>query len=221
MKVLRVVLFYTITALLFAACKTTPVNTPTVDPGLEITQAVKTVYAQVSETARVAQLSATATDTAPPPTDTLIPETATPTLTFTPEFTLTPSLTLTETLPPVSHCPLAEVTRETVPPGSTFQQGQWVVKQWTVLNAGDCKWTTGYHIVYYDGDRFNQPLVRNFHVEVWPGDFIIITFEFAAPEQIGTHKSWWMMRNENGELFGNGPGDAPLYIEIDVKKADD
>ena len=191
-----------------------------IDPNAEITEAVKTVYAQVSETSRAAELSATVTDTVAPPTDTAIPVTETPTLTFTPEDTLTPTLTYTSTLAPPSHCPLAQVTRETIPAGTSVTQGLWLAKQWTVLNAGDCKWNTDFHVVYYDGNRFNQPLIKNFHQEVWPGDFIIITFEFAAPQQLGTHKSWWMMRTNTGELFGNGPGDIPLYIEIDVKKAD-
>ena len=121
----------------------------------------------------------------------------------------------------MSHCPLAEVLSETIPAGSTFQQDHWLAKQWRILNAGDCVWTTQYQVVYYDGARFNQPLVKNFKHEVQPGDFITITFEFAAPMELGNHKSWWMMRTNTGELFGNGPGDVPLYIEINVKKAED
>lgn len=210
--------------LIISACKATQMASPEseVDPGSELTQIVQTVYAQITQTAIAAKLSATATYTAtvPPPTNTPIPPTNTPTLTFTPKFTDTPTVTNTSTLAPVSHCPLAEVLLETIPAGSTFQQDYWLAKQWRILNAGDCVWTTEYQIVYYDGVQFNQPLVQNFKHEVQPGDFITITFEFAAPQELGNHKSWWMMRTNTGELFGNGPGDIPLYIEINVKKAD-
>jgi len=203
------------------ACKATQVSAPTIDPGLEFTEAVKTIYAKITETARVAQPSSTATNAGRTSTNTPIPATGTPTLTITPESTLTPTVTSTSTPAPASHCPLAEVTRETIPAGSTFQQDHWLAKQWTVLNAGNCTWTTEYQIVYYDGNRFNQPLVSNFKKEVLPGEVITITFEFAAPMKLGKHQSWWMMRTNTGELFGNGPGDAPLYIEINVRKAND
>lgn len=211
--------------LMISACRASQVAAPAPEEERvnELTQIVRTVYAQITQTAVAAKLSATATFTAtvPPPTNTPFPPTNTATPTFTPNFTDTPTVTNTATLAPVSHCPLAEVLLETIPAGSTFQQDHWLAKQWRVLNAGDCVWTTEYQIVYYDGARFNQPLVQNFRHAVQPGDFITITFEFATPQQIGNHKSWWMMRTNTGELFGNGPGDIPLYIEINVKEADE
>ena len=201
------------------ACNGSPAKaTPTIDEALRITQAVQTVYAQITSTARAAEMLFTPTKTSLPPTETPIPPTVTPAFTNTPAFTLTPTLTLTSTPAPVSHCPLAQVTRQTLPPGSNVIQGQWLVRQWWVLNTGDCPWTTDFAIVYYDGERFGLPLVRNFHKEVQPGDFIVITFEFAAPDTPGVYTSWWMMRTTTGELFGNGPGDTPLYIEINVQK---
>ncbi len=207
--------------LLLSACEISTVEqVPAVDENSKITEAVQTVYAQITQTAFAQQQQNTPTDTALPPTNTPLPATATATFTNTPAFTHTPTLTQTFTPAPVSHCPLAQVTRETLPAGSNVIQGQWLIKQWTVLNAGDCEWTTDFAIVYYDGERFNLPLVKNFHVGVLPDDFFIITFEFAAPQALGTHKSWWMMRSTTGELFGNGPGDIPLYIEINVEKAD-
>ncbi|MBC8509906.1 MAG: hypothetical protein ISR58_07205 [Anaerolineales bacterium] len=223
MRQKAVIVCLCISILIVSACKATQVASPEVETGHELTKIVQTIYSQITETAIAAKLSVTATITASvrPPTNTPIPPTNTPTFTITPVFTQTPTITNTSTLVPVSHCPLAEVLLETIPAGSTFQQDHWLAKQWRILNAGDCVWTTQYQIVYHDGVRFNQPLVKNFQHEVQPGDFITITFEFAAPQKLGNHKSWWMMRTNTGELFGNGPGDVPLYIEINVKKAKD
>ncbi len=207
--------------LVVSACEVAPVETtPTEDPALRITHAVETVYAQITATAQVAALSATPTATPLPPTETPIPPTATPAFTDTPVFTLTPTATFTASPAPVSHCPLAQVTRQTLSPGTKVTTGKWLVQQWTVLNAGDCAWTTDYRVVYWDGTTFGLPMVKNFHQAVEPGGFIIITFEFAAPQTPGIYKSWWMMRTSTGELFGNGAGDLPLYIEINVQEPD-
>lgn len=197
-----------------------------IDAGLEITAAVETVYANVTETAIYAALSATATETAiptntaVPPTETPLPVTDTPTLTFTPFFTDTASVTPTATVAPRSNCLKAQVTTQTLPAGTTVKQGQFLIKRWTVLNIGECTWTTDFAIVYYDGTRFQPlPYVKNFHQQVAPDDFFIITFEFKAPDEIGVQKSWWMLRDATGQLFGIGISDTPLYIELDVKKA--
>lgn len=206
---------------LLSACSVTPIeSTPTVDPALRITQAVQTVYAQITQTALVEQLSATPTFTPQPPTATAPPPTPTPAVSDTPLPTLPPSPTMTNTPAPASHCPLAQVTRTNLDPGPKVIPGKWIIMQWTILNAGDCPWSTDYKIVYWDGTTFGLPLVQNFHKSVAPGDFIIITFEFAAPSTPGIYKSWWMMRDTNGEVFGNGPNDVPLYIELNVQQPD-
>ncbi len=204
-----------------SACAIAPVETtPTEDPALRITHAVETVYAQITATAQVVALSATPTATPPPPTETPVPSTATPAFTETPFPTSPPTATFTASPAPASHCPLAQVTRQTLAPGTKVVTGKWLVQQWTVLNAGDCTWTTDYRVVYWDGTTFGLPLVKNFHQAVEPGGFIVITFEFAAPSTPGIYKSWWMMRDTNGEVFGNGPNDTPLYIEINVQEPD-
>jgi len=68
-----------------------PTATPTAGPDLTVTAAVETAKAEITETARIFELSATATYT----------PTFTPTVTFTPTntatFTVTPSLTPSDT----------------------------------------------------------------------------------------------------------------------------
>ncbi len=205
-----------------SACNFQQHSTPTINYGKEMTAAVETVYAKVTETAVSAALSATATftETIVPPTKTPIPVTDTPTLTFTPFFSATPTITYTSSPVPRSNCLKAEVTQQTLSAGPSVTQGQFLIKRWTVLNIGTCTWTTGFTIVYYDGTKFQPlPFVKNFHQGVAPGDFFIITFEFKAPMEVGVHKSYWMLRNETGQLFGIGIADNPLYIELDVQKA--
>lgn len=204
------------------ACNFQASRTPTPDLGKELTAAVETVYSDITKTAEVVALSVTetVTETDLPPTETPIPFTATPSLTFTPFFSLTPTITLTPSPVPRSNCLKAEVTQQSLSAGPNVTQGQFLIKRWTVLNIGTCTWTTGFTIVYYDGTKFQPlPLVKNFHQVVAPGDFFIITFEFKAPTDVGIHKSYWMLRDETGQLFGIGTADIPLYIELDVQKA--
>lgn len=209
-------------ALILPACNFRPASTPSQDPNLELTTAVNIVYGNLTQTAESALLSATLppTNTVVPPTATPIPITDTPTLTFTPFFSATPTITETPSPVPRSNCLKAEVTQQTLPAGTSVTQNQFLIKRWTVLNIGTCTWTTDFAVVYYDGTRFQPlPLVRNFHQTVAPNDFFIITFEFKAPMDVGIHKSYWMLRDDTGQLFGIGINDIPLYIELDVKKA--
>jgi hypothetical protein len=202
----------------------TPV--PEEDPGLRLTAAVETIYTGLTNTAISAALSATATQTntvIPPTEETTVPETATPTLTFTPFFSATPSITPTASITQRSNCLKAEVTKTNRSWNtSTVQQRQFLVKQWTVLNIGECPWTTDFTIVHHNGTLF-QPLaaVKNFHQPVEPGGFFIITFEFKAPEEIGSYQSRWYLRSATGQYFGIGITDTPLYLELNVVKGEE
>ena len=86
---LSIALAVTLSGCSFGAAE--PTATPTEGPDLTITAAAQTAEAEITETARIFALSATATST----------QTHTPTITFTPTntatFTLTPSLTPSET----------------------------------------------------------------------------------------------------------------------------
>jgi hypothetical protein len=216
-------LIFILTVFVLGSCNFFKTPVPEEDPGLRLTAAVETIYAGLTNTAISAALSATATltETVIPPTETPVPATATPTLTFTPFFSATPSITPTATITQRSNCLKAEVTKTNRSWNtSTVQQRQFLVKQWTVLNIGECPWTTDFTIVHWNGTLFQPlPAVKNFHQPVEPGGFFIITFEFKAPEEIGQYQSRWMMRSPTGQFFGIGVSDTPLYIELNVKQA--
>jgi len=94
-------------------------NTPTIDTQASVTAAVSTAYAEMTETVRIAELSATATFT------------NTPLPTFTPTFTLTPSLTasLTATLIP------SETPTHTPVPRTNIQENE-IVAYFVKTNTG-------------------------------------------------------------------------------------
>jgi hypothetical protein len=135
--------------------------------------------------------------------------------------TLVPIPTL---LPGGQHCLRAQLTYESIPDGTKVSPGQWLEKKWRILNIGGCTWTTNYYLVFYDGERMGGPLVKNFHKEVPPGDWITFTLELRAPTTVGQHKGSWIFRSDKGEIFGVGYSqgsmwiEGPVWIDIYVKK---
>ncbi|MCW5875966.1 MAG: hypothetical protein KIS85_03700 [Anaerolineales bacterium] len=212
----------TVLAVLLSACGS--------GPGVDSSSAVLTEAAQIFEqslTETAAFAPPTATNTPEPPTETPteVPPTETPTVTGTPP-TETP---LPPTPPPAggggssaSGCLRAELTWETIPDGTQLEINQNFTKRWVLKNIGTCPWTQGFAAIWVDGEIMNAQSVQSFEnyitADVQPGQHINIDVAMTTPDEQGTYKGYWMLRSDNGVIFGLGPdGRSWFWLEVFVK----
>lgn len=107
----------------------------------------------------------------------------------------------------------------TVPDGTAMYAGQQFTKTWRLVNAGSCKWTRLYKLVFYSQNPMGAIHEQLLSGEVLPGQAIDLSVTFYAPTAPGTYQSNWMLQDPDGNLFGIGlNADAPFYARIVVTK---
>lgn len=95
--------------------------------------------------------------------------------------------------------------------------GESFTKTWRLLNAGTCKWTRLYSLVYFSGNPMDAIQSYFLAAEVQPGSMIDLSVDMVSPGTPGTYQSNWMLKDEQGQLFGIGPNsDAPFWVKIQV-----
>jgi len=132
---------------------------------------------------------------------------------------------------PISSCDkLILVEDVTVPDGTTLQTGEIFVKSWRITNGGECDWEDDVNLAYYGGDSFSVPtLVKPYFMPItnapqpqigsWspkrfkiePGQTVDLVLLFRAPDQPGSHVSYWSLVRENGERI-----DPFIWVAISV-----
>ena len=101
-----------------------------------------------------------------------------------------------------------------IAPGISF------TKIWRLENAGSCKWTRLYKLVFFSGNPMEAIQSIYLPGEVLPGNMIDLSVDMVAPLSAGTYQSNWMLMDAEGNLFGLGPnGDAPFWARIQVVQA--
>jgi hypothetical protein len=185
------------------------VPTPTEpDPGPVLTGVAQTAQARLTEMAQQSPSPEPAADTpVPSPTPSPTPE---------PDPQETPSDGATPTIAPRPGGAIdnSVMASETVPDGSQFQPGASFVKTWRFLNNGGTTWTRGYELVHI-GDALlgaSSPAVLT--LDVPPNQVVDINVNMTAPNQAGTYRGYWRMRNPQGEFFGDR-----VWVEIVVSTA--
>lgn len=169
-------------------------------------QAFETLVAQATQLANQ-QLT-------PSPTPTLEPSPtqALPTATAT-----QPLPTATATPKPIP-CNWAEFVRDvSVPDGTEFSSGSKLTKTWRLKNIGTCTWTTGYALVFVNGDAMSAPASVSLKNDVRPGETVDVSVELVAPSKPGSYKGNWMLRDASGRLFGLGESqDKAFWVSLKV-----
>lgn len=191
------------------------------------------IYSQgLTETAAVAP--PTATETVPPTaTFTVAIPTATPTVTGTP-----PTDTPEPTLPPATGgetggatggtttkvgCYRAELTYETIPDGTQIEITETFKKRWVFKNVGTCAWSPDFSLIWVEGELFGAKSVTGFAdyttTDIQPGEHIDISVPMKAPDKQGTYKGYFMLRSDDGVIYGLGPnGTGWFWLEIFAKE---
>jgi hypothetical protein len=98
----------------------------------------------------------------------------------------------------------------TVPDGTHFAQGETIEKSWEIRNEGTCPWVRGYFVQLEDGPGLGaierQPLP-----EAQPGEAVVLTIQFKAPNVPGNYRSSWRAHD-----FGEQPFGVLFYVDIVV-----
>ncbi len=203
-----------------AGCQAVETTSPTaIDPALISTRAAETVIARFTQAAGSQtpspSASATpipsATPTLPPtspPSDTPVP---TETATETPQPTFTPSAT---PLP----CNQAQFLQDvTIPDNAPVSPGAGFIKTWQLRNVGSCIWNTSYELVFVSGEPFGPDLSVPLSHTVYPGDVANISTYLTAPTSPGFHRAGFMLRADDGSLFGVGTeGFGLFWVQVQV-----
>ena len=139
----------------------------------------------------------------------------------------TPTVTLTSTNTPLSTIASAPgedkaefVEDVTVLDGSAFQPGASFVKTWRLKNSGTSTWTQIYTIVFIDGSLMGALAAVPLPNDVPPGEIVDISVDLIAPQEEGSHRGDWKLKNANGQLFGVGiEADEPFWVDILVSQS--
>jgi hypothetical protein len=148
------------------------------------------------------------------PTQTSTPTaTNTPTPTRTPKPTKTPAPTWTPVTPPPCVYDAAYVADITIPDGSRVPPGAPLQKIWRLQNTGSCGWGPGVQFVFRAGSPLGAPPVQ-FVPPAGPGATTDIVVNMFAPVAAGPYESHWLLRDQNGNLFG-----PDVFIRVVVAPA--
>lgn len=126
--------------------------------------------------------------------------------------TLTPSIT------PVP-CNRAEFVSDVNYPDKTnVLPGTSFTKTWRLQNTGSCTWTSGYSVVYVQGNRMSAPDFNPVTSgTVASGAQVDVSMPLVAPAVPGTYRGDFMLRAPDGTRFGIGPaGNSVFWVEIVV-----
>lgn len=150
------------------------------------------------------------------PTNTPVPPTSTPvpTATLAPVIITPITPTFTATAIP---CNVAQFVDDvTIPDGTVFTPGSEFTKTWRLKNVGSCTWTTAYDLIFSGGDKLDGPSAVDFPGNVAPGDVIDLSVDLTAPDDEGSYRGNWKLRDGAGNVFGLGKAGAAFYVDIKV-----
>jgi len=202
-----ILIFFGIIALAIMACfPVTLIAMPLLQPARpNSNNSVATVQAIVTQTMYAATLNA---PTSFPVTATPVPATSTP---VQPTNTAVPTA--------ASYCDwVAFVKDVTIPDGTQLSAGEVFTKTWRLQNRGTCTWTPDYMLVYTSGDQMGSTTSVRLPGNVAPGQTVDLSVTLTAPNVNGFQRSYWMLRNPSGTLFGSGArANEAFYVEIKTR----
>jgi hypothetical protein len=207
--------------LLLTACNFPGADTePTSGPEVIYTSAALTVVAQQTQAAAGTPITVAS------PTSEVLPGTPTLPMVIVPTATPlaptnTPLPTNTPVPPTATPVPIPcdrgqFVSDVSVPDNTEIGAGTNFVKIWKIKNNGSCTWTSGYAVVFYNGDAMSGQASAPITIgTVPPGSTIDISVSLIAPTTPGTYKGNWRLRNSGGAIFGIGNNaDQSFWVQI-------
>ncbi len=183
-------------SLLLGACGTSADNESAIATAVALT-----MQAQVPPTAEIFP-SATPADLGPAPSQ-------------------TPAATPTTSNAGVSYanCMSASLISENPPDKTIYHPGEKFLKTWHIKNTSNCTWTPSYKVVFWDGNIMGGAYNYNFPQTLPPGQSANVSLWLVAPDTAGTYKSEWKFQTPDGQNFGVGSYQNPVWYEIIVVAA--
>jgi hypothetical protein len=183
--------------------------TPTVS-GPDYNATLLSLSIQITQTALAEQLRPTMTATPS------IQPTGTnqPTATFQPTNTTMPSSTSIPT-----PCNLAgNVIDVTYVDDTKVNADTSFVKTWRIANIGSCTWTSGYSLIFDNGDQMGSPASVQLTLgTVPPGNSVEVSVQLIAPHTKGTYQGNYRLKAPDGTIFGIGDGgQGAFWVRIEV-----
>lgn len=202
-------LFLTIilaSALILGACNLPSATSQEDADATTVAETAAAVFTRAAETAAVASPSAT------------LPAGETPTVTPVPTNTLFPTQANTATKTPIPCNRATFVKDVTIPDNTNIAPGAAFTKTWRLQNSGSCTWTTGYVLLFDNGDQMNAPATKSFTTgSVAPGSTVDIEVDLTAPTTPGTYQGNFKLRSPDNIVFGiNADGQGPFWVKIVV-----
>jgi serine/threonine protein kinase len=158
--------------------------------------------------------------TPPASTVTLTPDSASETL-ATPATTATPPIAqgfalATHTPTPTPICTLrvrAEQVR--IEPAGTVPPGTRLMAHISLENSGNCPWPAESALVRTSDDAMT--VISSFSVaDILPGESIQLFIPMTAPDETGSYRASWEMRQGDGRSFGSR---VPIEIVVENRPA--
>ena len=145
--------------------------------------------------------TATSLNTVAPTTETLIPT----------QTNITATITSTTASQPCNQASF--VSDVTTPDGTQIEVNKSFTKTWRLTNVGTCTWTSGYSLVFENGDQMGGPASQALtNTNIAPNQTVDISVNLVAPNTPGTYRGNWKIREPGGVLFGLSTG--PFWVEI-------
>lgn len=203
----RLLTVFIVATLILGACNLPKAPTQEEIEATTIAGTAAAIFTQVAETA--AAMSPTDTPL-PPVTDTLLPTN-----------TLFPTQVATAT-PTQIPCNRASFVKDvSIPDNAAIEPGATFTKTWRLKNNGTCTWTSGYVLLFDNGDQMNAPATASVTSgSVAPGETLDISVDLTAPTKPGTYQGNFKLRSPDNIVFGiNGDGQGPFWVKVVVPSA--
>jgi len=114
-------------------------------------------------------------------------------------------------------CQEGLIANANVTNGQAFQPDDVFQVVWTLENAGNCTWDSGYALFLLGGDIITTDSELPLNSMVNPGGTITLSVDMQAPSGPGNYVSAWKLRDSQGHAFGlDAPPNAPLRVAIKV-----
>lgn len=104
-----------------------------------------------------------------------------------------------------------------IPDGTTFGPNTEFTKTWRLENTGTCNWSSDYDLIFVDGSRMEARKAIELPGRVKPGERVDLSVSMTSPDEAGDYRGFWMLRSEDGEVFGLGSAaNKAFWVSITV-----
>ncbi len=109
------------------------------------------------------------------------------------------------------YCNHASFVSETIADNTIFNAGESFTKSWTLMNTGQCTWSSGYRLVFREGSTMGGVLSSALPHDVPPGGTVTLSVILASPSSFGTYRGDWGLQTADGYRF------ALFWVQIHVR----